>query len=516
MALVPAIDYTNKDFASLRQAMLDLARYRLPEWTDQSPADLGSLLIDLFAYMGDIVLYYQDRIANESFLETATERRSVLQMLRLIGYELQPPVAAAADLTLTFKPVPAGASPLVVIPQGAQFIAAPDSGNPQTFEYLGPDLTLDLSSAQVAAGPTGSTIFTGLPVRQSRAVPPEILGSSTGEANQSFALQQSPLILDSLLVEVNEGAGWVAWDRRDNLLYYTGSDGRATVAGPESRDYYVRYDENDIASVIFGDFVFGRPPAAGVNNIRATYHVGGRSAGSVPAGSINQASQALRSALPLLNSVTNLLPAAGGADHEAIDHAARFGPLAFRAGGRAVTLDDFVTLAYQVGGVAKVRATSGDWNHVALYIAAEGPACGPVPEDLKRRIIAFFEDKRMVTTLIEVQDPTCAPINIGLHVIYNRHYQVDAVRQSVDTAVRSLLAFQNMDFGQPLYLSGVYGAVETLPGVVAVTVANFQRQSALGVLTLGDAIEASGRIEIGEYEIATLGDLTITVEESIR
>src|SRR5215471_21226715 len=114
MPLVPAIDYTNKDFTSLRQALLDLARSRLPEWTDRSPADLGMLLLDLFAYIGDVMLYYQDRIANESFLQTATERRSVLQMLRLIGYELKPPLAAAADLTLIFKPVPAQASPIVV------------------------------------------------------------------------------------------------------------------------------------------------------------------------------------------------------------------------------------------------------------------------------------------------------------------------------------------------------------------------------------------------------------------
>src|SRR5687767_11433496 len=99
----PVIDYTNKDYLSLRQAMLDLAHYRLPEWTDQGAADLGVLLVDLFAYMGDVVLYYQDRIANELFLGTATERRSVLQLLRLIGYELKPGVAAAADLTLTFK-----------------------------------------------------------------------------------------------------------------------------------------------------------------------------------------------------------------------------------------------------------------------------------------------------------------------------------------------------------------------------------------------------------------------------
>src|SRR5262245_32722949 len=119
----PAIDYTDKDFRSLRAAMLRLAQQRLPEWTDQSPADLGILLVDLFAYVGDVITYYQDRIASELFPSTATERASVVDLLRLIGYELATATPAAADLTLTF-PTPPG--PLtVVVPHGARFTSKP-------------------------------------------------------------------------------------------------------------------------------------------------------------------------------------------------------------------------------------------------------------------------------------------------------------------------------------------------------------------------------------------------------
>ena len=84
--------------------MLALAAYRLPEWTDRSEADPGVLLIELFAYMGDVLAYYLDRVASESFLATATEPRSVLNLLRLIGYQLNPPVAATnSKFIITFK-----------------------------------------------------------------------------------------------------------------------------------------------------------------------------------------------------------------------------------------------------------------------------------------------------------------------------------------------------------------------------------------------------------------------------
>lgn len=543
MPLAPAIDYTNKDYASLRQAMLDLARYRLPEWTDQSPSDLGVLLVDLFAYMGDVVLYYQDRIANESFLPTATERRSVLNLLRLIGYELRPAVAATADLTLTFKPVPAGQSSLVTIPQFAQFATKVTNGGgstssaantPQTFEYLGADLTIDLASPQVTPGANGKFIYSGLSVRHSRAVPLEILGSSTGEPNQAFQLASSPLLLESLFVEVNEGAGWVPWERRGNLLYYANAEGQVTLSGPDSRDYYVRFDENQIASVVFGDGVYGKRPPVGTNNIRARYRVGGGEVGNVAPGTIADAKTTIR----LLDAVTNAAAAAGGQDRESIEHAVRFGPLAFRSGARAVTLSDFVALAQQAGGVAKVRARSRGWNQIDLFVAPEGDTCRAAPDDLKKRLIAFFEDKRMVGTFVHIQDPTCVPIDVTLDVVTEYHYNAETVRQSVEATVRELFAFKNMDFAKSLYLSKIYEAVEALQGVFAVTVTRFRRQdSKLAVIeqkfgkfgvpeldelpqllrrALAVDVEPDGRIEIGDYEIPTLGNLVVTTEEVVR
>ncbi|MEI9971355.1 MAG: hypothetical protein WDO73_04465 [Ignavibacteriota bacterium] len=89
---------------------------KLPEWTDFSnEADFGNVLLELFAYMGDILSYYQDRVANESFLGTAQTRRSIIQHLRLIGYKLGTAVPAGAGLFVT---VPGSVNAAVTLNRG--------------------------------------------------------------------------------------------------------------------------------------------------------------------------------------------------------------------------------------------------------------------------------------------------------------------------------------------------------------------------------------------------------------
>src|SRR6476620_9128552 len=112
------IDYLARDYNSFRQAFVDLIPAKLPEWTDRSEADFGIALLELFAYMADILSYYQDRIANEAFLNTAQERRSVINHLRLIGYEMAPAAPAAARLSLI---VANNVNQLVEIRKGDQF-----------------------------------------------------------------------------------------------------------------------------------------------------------------------------------------------------------------------------------------------------------------------------------------------------------------------------------------------------------------------------------------------------------
>src|SRR5262245_799370 len=73
--LAVVIDYLAKDYASFRQALLDFIPTRLPAWTERSEAAVGMMLLELFAATADTLSYVQDRVANEAFLDSATQRR---------------------------------------------------------------------------------------------------------------------------------------------------------------------------------------------------------------------------------------------------------------------------------------------------------------------------------------------------------------------------------------------------------------------------------------------------------
>lgn len=132
----------------------------LNDLTTRADDDPAIALLDAWATVGDVLTFYQERIANEGYLRTATERRSVLELARAIGYELNPGVAASTVLAFTVEDAPsqlaaatsvqtglaqAGsaveddptAPSSVTIPKGTKVQSIPEQGKlPQTFETI--------------------------------------------------------------------------------------------------------------------------------------------------------------------------------------------------------------------------------------------------------------------------------------------------------------------------------------------------------------------------------------------
>lgn len=82
------VSYIYRDYAGLRQLMLDRLAVTMPDWTEQHEPDIWITLVELLAYIGDDLSYYQDAVATEAYLQTARNRVSVRRHARLVGYRL--------------------------------------------------------------------------------------------------------------------------------------------------------------------------------------------------------------------------------------------------------------------------------------------------------------------------------------------------------------------------------------------------------------------------------------------
>lgn len=97
----PSIKYTSRDFNSIREDLVTYAkRYYPDKIKDFSQPSFGALMLDTVAYVGDILSFYLDYQANESFLSTAIEYNNVVKLARTLGYKIQTNPSSFGTLTI--------------------------------------------------------------------------------------------------------------------------------------------------------------------------------------------------------------------------------------------------------------------------------------------------------------------------------------------------------------------------------------------------------------------------------
>jgi len=96
----PDINYLAKDYASFRQLILDRLALVMPEWKERHVPDIGIALVEVLAYVGDHLSYYQDAVATEAYLDTARKRISVRRHARLVDYPMHEGCNARAWLCI--------------------------------------------------------------------------------------------------------------------------------------------------------------------------------------------------------------------------------------------------------------------------------------------------------------------------------------------------------------------------------------------------------------------------------
>lgn len=489
------IDYTSKDYEGFKASMLDYATRVLPEWQSRSEGDFGVVLVELMAYMGDILSYYGDRIQGEAYLSTATQRQSILQLANLLGYI--PSNGVAATGTVTLQTANPGAA--VTVPAGTalttDYIDASDG--PLTYETTA-DVLVPANGGTavvtVAHGTTSSMVS---------------LGTSSGLPGQRFRLPDLSVISGTTRVFVDTA---------------TPLDAAATVEEWTHKDFLIDADAGDkvfstfvdsagATWIEFGDGLNGGFPNVGLN-VYATYRVGGGTIGNIAAGLIlginngtlgGSVGVALDSTGVPLSSVM-----AGGADPESNDQIRVNAPRVFRTQNRAVTLPDFSDAALAVPGVLRANAVAGSFSAVTVYVVgADGLSPSTVLLDNVQKTL---NSKALAGVTVTAAGPTFVSVNLGTSASPIVVKVLDNAKQStvsaaVDLAVKRRFGFSTVDFGERITVSDLYSVIQSVPGVQWVQIPVFARS---------DAVQ-SGTADIAcrDWEIPSLGNYYLSATGGI-
>jgi hypothetical protein len=264
-----------------------------------------------------------------------------------------------------------------------------------------------------------------------------------------------------------------------------------------TREFTVETDEDERAALRFGDGIFGQAPAGA---FAATYRVGNGGDGNVGIDTIVQL------VLPVsgVASVRNPLPAAGGSGPESMEQVRQYAPQAFRVQQRAVTEDDWVEVAQRHPEVQQAAARfrwTGSWTTVFVTIDRRGGL--DVDADFKGRMRAYLERYRIAGYDLEVIAPLFVPLDIKMCVCAKPGYFASDIKKALlrvfgagmsADGQRGFFHPDNFTFGQPVYLSKMYGAAMRVPGVASVEVVRLQRSGKV----------ANGELDAGRLQPAAL------------
>jgi hypothetical protein len=472
-----ATDYTNKDFDSMKEYLISRIDTYLPQWKVRTESDFGVVLIELFSLLGDMLNYYNDRLWEEVFMVNSVLGSTIINIATMFGYEMVLAVPSAATVTLSIE---AGTNSKTIDAGTKVYTTATETQDEIVFET---DETVTIAGLDAATpayiasvGVTQGQTKSGFYVEDEASA--VSIAESTGEANQVFTLFDIDVIYQSESIQV----GGTYWSRptTNNFLNSIST----------SKHYITKLRDDGRVDIEFGDGINGDIPNTGLQ-IESSYRVGGGVVGNVGAATIVNIDVAGV-------TVTNAAVAAGGADAESIAEAKVNIPKYLRTLDRAITLEDHANIALQVSGIAKAAAAvGGTWNEITIYLAPT--AGGTASTALKTTVSNYFSDKTMINEVLTMANPTYVDINITGAIVADDTYEQAVVKENVEEALTSLLAFANRDFSQDVNLGDVYSTILAVEGVSKAT-----------LTVLSKTGSGLTDITIADIEIAQEGTVMIT------
>lgn len=506
------IDYIQKDYNSSQDALITFANVNFGPgtsanrlWTDFNTSSFSRNWLELVSFMADVLLFYFDVQATQSYLQTATLPSAIQFIADQFGYVI--PTATSASGVATFTVTGAG-----TIPRG--FIVSSTTG---TVFYLTTNIVTS------SAGNYTGNVLQGSIISQQF--------TAQGIENESLNLIGPNVVVDQnninpLDISPQVTVNGNAYTLVNTFIYSDGADTAAvedstgSVIGGGGRVFELNTNPNGTPFVEFGDGTFGRQLSPG-DVVTVTYRTGGGSVGNIGAKTLTT----LVSSNPIVSSVTNAAQFSGGADAPSVAEVQQLVPASLRTLERAVTLQDYSDILIanfpQVQDASASANTTTPGVDVNVYVVPAGANITNITANpsLLNTLSNFLDLRKMVTVQFQIRNATGVSVLIGMTVYISDTSSQSIITQSINTTLENYFSLttggnsgSGIGFATEILMEDISDLIKAIPGITRFEFTEFTyspdvQQNVQGQTTTYDVspVEIYPNVSESEWLVAASG-----------
>lgn len=376
-----------------------------------------SVLLDVLAYNTHYNALYTNLAVNESFLDSASKRSSVVSRAKELGYIPGSARCATAVVDITVTSTTSSPTTLV-LPKNTRFTTSVD-GKQYTFYTLEDNTTLLNNTSYTFSN---VTIREGVPLSYSYVV----------DSSSRYIIPNNDVDKTTISVRVQESS------LNTNFSIFTNSEEITNLTATD-KIFFIKEIEDELLELEFGNGTIGAALNTG-NVVNISYFISSKEA---PNGAKLFSYQG-SSLLGGIVSVVTKLPATGGVDREDIETIRYNAPRAYQAQNRGVTVNDYKSLILTKYDEAEsVNVWGGEDNIPPVYgkvfISIQPKTTNTLTTAQKDFIITnILKPRNIVTITPEIVDPEYIDLELTTTVYYNPRNTIRTVNQLKTLVLQSI------------------------------------------------------------------------------
>lgn len=406
--------------------------------TDYSEGNILIIILSLFAAIAEVLHYYVDNMARETFLSTARRYDSVVKHGALVDYHARAAIAATVDVILSRSITGNSIGAKLTIPHGTLFTDS--SGNSW------------LSARDVIWYSNVTTCK--VPIIQHERYTASALNNMVIPTGDRVILNLGTLPngkyyeQGSMSLQIG-GETWVLVDT-------------FAKSKPTDKHFMVSVNEALNPYIMFGDGTFGKKPAAGAKITNVVFYLTNGTQGNVKSNTITSVPSVISSSITDA-TVSNAYDAGGGSNYENFTMLKEHIPLSVKTLGVAITKEDFESLAMLVDGVNKAKADYECGRKLTVYISPDGGAVAS--SELISRVYNLLSQRAPMTTWLKVKSAGKVQIILEMDVTGKKSYKTAEIQTQILTALYNAYSPEQAQIGGSVRVSDIYALIDNLSTV---------------------------------------------------